>query len=74
MTLADYLRTHKLSHAKFAARIGTSQPTVTRYANGQRIPNLKRIFFIEQETSGLVRPIDFLQVSEARASDPRIAA
>lgn len=60
MTLSDYLRAHKLTHAEFAARIGATQAAVTRYANGRRKPNLDKIIVIERETGGLVRAVDFI--------------
>lgn len=59
MTLTDYLREHRLTHAEFATRIGATQAAVTRYANGRRKPNLDKIVLIERVTNGAVKAIDF---------------
>lgn len=68
MTLTDYLREHRLTHAEFASRIGATQAAVTRYANGRRKPSLDKIITIERVTGGAVRAIDFA------TSEPRSAA
>lgn len=38
MKLAAYLAENKLTHAQFAALIGTTQVAISRYANGLRRP------------------------------------
>ncbi len=65
MKLSDYLKAHGISHTDFASRIRVSQPTVTRYANGLRVPTPKIMVRIAEQTKRQVMANDFMIVAEA---------
>lgn len=66
MQLADYLAKRNLTHSEFAALIGTSQATVSRYVAGLRFPGPKILQRIQQATGGKVMPNDFLAINNGR--------
>lgn len=54
MTLAAYLEAHRIRQADFAARLGTTQPVISRLARRAATPSLDMAFRIERETGGAV--------------------
>lgn len=64
----------KMTHAEFGRRIDCPQPTVTRYAKGERIPEPERMERIFRETGGAVTPNDFYPMGDAPAEDSAPAA
>ncbi len=62
MKLADYLSTHRITHAEFAATIGATQAAVSRYANGKRMPRQPLLRKIMQATQGRVTANDFMAI------------
>ena len=40
MQLFQYLATKEISQARFAEQIGVSQPTLSRYVNGDSLPSV----------------------------------
>lgn len=67
MTLDDFLKAEpKLSHAAFGQKIGVSQATVTRYANGKRKPSLAMALKIEEVTRRKVKVSDWLSDAAER--------
>ena len=67
MKLADYLSTHRITHAEFAAKIGATQAAVSRYANGKRMPRQPLLWKIVQATQGRVTANDFMPAPELKA-------
>ena len=70
MKLADYLVERQINHRAFAAQIGVSQAAVTRYVNGDRIPNRQTMRAIVTATDGRVTPNDFLAAAHAPPAPP----
>lgn len=64
MKLETYLTTLGISHTAFAEKLGVTQVTVTRYANGQRRPSLKAALKIEELTKRKVRVSDWYEVEQ----------
>lgn len=62
MTLAQYLLAHSISQADFAARLGTSDATVSRWASGKMIPRREMIARIAAETAGAVNPASWFNL------------
>ncbi len=60
MTLAEYLSKNEIRRDEFAHRIGVSEVSVTRYANGRRTPRPESMRAIIEATNGAVTPNDFL--------------
>ena len=52
-------------HEQFVVDIPEVQPTVTRYANGQRIPEPETMAAIVRETAGAVTANDFYEQATA---------
>lgn len=52
MTLRDYLKEGGLSLAEFAKKVGSSQPSMTRYSLGQRSIPAYLAVKIEEATGG----------------------
>ena len=67
MKLGTYLSENGITHADFAARIGTSQAAVTRYVLEQRTPRPDVISRIMSITSGEVTANDFMPAYPAPA-------
>lgn len=66
MKLGTYLTERKIKHADFATLIEVTQATVTRYANGDRRPDMKMIARIERATKGKVKVSDwYAQATES---------
>ena len=68
MKLKTYLSSKSIKHEEFAADLGVSQVTVTRYVNGTRTPSLSMALKIEDLTKRKVRVSDWFDatpVSEA---------
>lgn len=60
MTLSDFLTEAQLTHAEFGRKIQTTQATVSRYANGSRVPRPAVMARIQAVTGGRVTPNDFI--------------
>ena len=54
MQLYKYLIHHNISQSEFADKIGVSQPTLSRYVNGDTLPSVVIGARIEAATSGKV--------------------
>ena len=54
MQLYKYLITNNISQSEFADKIGVSQPTLSRYVNGDTLPSVVIGARIEAATSGEV--------------------
>ena len=54
MQLYKYLIHHNISQSEFADKIGVSQPTLSRYVNGETLPSVVIGARIEAATSGEV--------------------
>lgn len=54
MQLYKYLIHHNISQSEFADKIGVSQPTLSRYVNGDTLPSVVIGARIEKATSGEV--------------------
>lgn len=68
MKLADYLSETNKTVTAFAREIDEAQPTVSRYVNGQRIPEPAIMSKIVQATDGRVTPNDFYEMSQGAAA------
>lgn len=53
-TLDAYLAENRIRQAEFAARVGTSQATISKLINRTVLPSLELAARIERETSGAV--------------------
>ena len=60
MTLAEYMRKHDLTLAKFAGQIDVSVEAVRRYRLGKRTPRREHMARIKAATGGAVTADDFL--------------
>jgi transcriptional regulator with XRE-family HTH domain len=69
MKLKEYLSTKKIKHTDFAADLGVSQVTVTRYVNGERKPSLSMALKIEDITKRKVRVSDWFDVSGSEQTE-----
>jgi 3,4-dihydroxy 2-butanone 4-phosphate synthase/GTP cyclohydrolase II len=67
MTLADFISSTKTSRSAFAAAIGVSNVSVTRYLQGARIPSKDEMLRIAEVTKGAVTPNDFYGVVPRRS-------
>ncbi|WP_153005279.1 helix-turn-helix domain-containing protein [Aureimonas ureilytica] len=70
MTLIEYLRTNQIKQDVFALQIGVTQASVTRYANGLRIPRPKIMARIFQATRGQVSASDFYLSASDHLPEP----
>ena len=59
MQLYKYLINHNISQSEFADKIGVSQPTLSRYVNGDTLPSVVIGARIETATSGEVSTRDW---------------
>lgn len=72
MKLASWLKTNGISARDFAARIGTTEATVSRLKNARAQPSFELAEKILKATAGAVTPNDFLKLtSSADATPPR---
>lgn len=69
MRLSEYLSMRGLTQTAFAAQIGTSVETVSRYLKGTRWPRPLVMGCIVRETKGLVGPDDFLPEYDTLGQD-----
>jgi predicted transcriptional regulator len=60
MKLADFLAQKSITHTDFAALIGVSQVSVTRYIAGRRTPRPNVLQRIRDVTEGNVTANDFM--------------
>ena len=74
MQLYKYLITNNISQSEFADKIGVSQPTLSRYVNGDTLPSVVIGARIEAATSGEVSCKDWenLLSDIKKAVDARI--
>ncbi len=68
MKLADYLSIAEMTDAAFAAEIGVSRSTVTKWRRGTTFPDFPNQMKIARATKYKVTPNDFLPEEQARAS------
>ena len=54
MQLYKYLTTYNILQSEFAKKIGVTQPTLSRYVNGESLPSVVIGARIEKATSGEV--------------------
>ena len=59
MRLKEYLKLNKISNKEFANTLGISPVSLSRYINGERIPEKDIFFKIFKKTNGFVSPNDF---------------
>lgn len=59
MKIKDYLKLYKISNIQFSKKIGVSNISLSRYINGERIPEKNILTKIFKLTSGLVDANDF---------------
>ena len=59
MILKEYLKLNKISNKEFANTIGISPVSLSRYINGERIPEKDIFLKIFKKTNGFVSPNDF---------------
>ncbi len=60
MRLEVWMKENRVTQAEFAARVGTTQETVSKWIAGLRMPRPKRLALIKSETGGAVTADDFL--------------
>lgn len=65
MKLADFLSDKGMSRADFAAALGVSEVTITRYVGGRRMPRVEHLRRIREVTAGAVTADDFLSAEAA---------
>lgn len=69
MTLAQFFEITRTSKADFAAKIGVTPVSLSRYLSGDRIPHRKQMALIREHTQGAVTADDFfLAKQEERAA------
>ncbi len=59
MTLREYLKTNKISQARFARRCGITRSAVCHFIAGRRYPSPEIMRRILLATDGEVKPNDF---------------
>lgn len=74
MKLSTFLSERKISTADFAAKIGLSEVSITRYAASTRIPRRQHMLAIAEATEGLVTANDFFGIEVPAAPDASEAA
>ena len=60
MQLQEYLKTNNLTNSQFVELIKITQPSLSRWLNGTRDPNIKMMKRIYRATNGQVTPNDFV--------------
>lgn len=70
MTLADYLRDTETPQRDFAARLGVSEGTVSRWISRVRIPRPEHIRAIAEATEGRVAAASWFAADPASAASP----
>ena len=66
MKLTEYMAKKGINETEMARLLGISQPTVSRYLNGLRMPKPRNMAKIVAVTGGLVRPDDFYGLKPRR--------
>lgn len=66
--LAAFLKSNSISQAKFARRVGCSQPTMCQFTQGARFPNKKVARNIHEESGGQV-PFNLWQIAAIDRAD-----
>ncbi len=66
MRLADYMKRNDWARSFVAWKLGVSEPAVTRYLNGDRLPNAEVMVKIYELTKGNVQPNDFYPLRPKR--------
>ncbi len=59
MRLREYLEEQRLTDAEFGRLVGATQPAVSRWASGARLPRPKMVARIQEVTGGKVSAADF---------------
>ena len=62
-TLDAYLSKYRIRQASFAARVGTSQATISKLISRTVLPSLELAVRIERETDGEVSAASWVEVS-----------
>ena len=70
MQLGAYLKREEISSSDFAARVGVSPSSVTRWVRGERKPSLEQVVTIERVTNGDVVAADFVSHATSDAAAP----
>ena len=65
MKLREYLESHDIPQAVFAARVGVARTTVFRWCRDESTPELAAILAIQRESGGLVTALDWSKDSSA---------
>ena len=60
MQLSKFLDYHGMSQAEFGKLIGASQPSISRYIAGSRMPRPMQLIRIRKVTRGAVTADDFI--------------
>jgi transcriptional regulator with XRE-family HTH domain len=61
MKLKTWLQHCELTHRDFAKMVGKSQQAVTRWVNGERVPNVNQMATIHRITRGKVSLFDWVR-------------
>lgn len=67
MTLLDYLRENGITYEAFGAQLGVAKSQVWRWANDERLPDLRTALEIERLTAGAVQPNDWTLATQETA-------
>ena len=59
MNLKDYLKLNQITNKEFAKSLGINSVSLSRYINGERIPEKEIVLKILEKTNGCVSPNDF---------------
>lgn len=68
VTLSAYLEQNNVSYEAFAATLGVSAMSVSRWARGQNFPRRETLQRIKQVTGGQVTPDSFLSKVPSEAA------
>jgi len=66
MKLTEYMAKKGINETEMARLLGMSQPTVSRYLSGERMPKPRNMAKIVAVTGGRVRPDDFYGLKSRR--------
>ena len=67
MTLADWIWSQRITRTEAARRLGLSQSYVVELCQGKRLPSLRVIQRIHNETAGMVQADDFFTGDQTNA-------
>lgn len=65
MDIAAYLKSHELTQAEFARRVGCDRSNFHRIINGRMKPSLDLAVAIERETGGVVTAASWVEQQAA---------